>query len=111
MADSKQKTSNPLAQTASPSRELAVSRRDLSSSQSNHAGMPFNCMLDERSISSGGSIQAVRPLSLAVVRLNDSAGLKRDSRPQPTAPHSPHGSAPTGNPKSGPRAGLSALES
>jgi LuxR family maltose regulon positive regulatory protein len=117
MAENKQKTSNPPAQTANsqrvipPSRELAVSRRGLSSSQSNHAGMPFNCVLDERSMSSGGSIQAVRPLSLAVVRPNDSAGLNRDSRRQPTAPHSPHGSAPTGNPNSGPRAGLSALES
>jgi ATP/maltotriose-dependent transcriptional regulator MalT len=59
-----------------------VSRRDLLSCRTNHAAMSFNCLLDERSISSGGSIQAVRQSSLAVVRQHDSAALSRDSRPR-----------------------------
>src|SRR5271156_2037455 len=113
MADSTQNTSIPLAQTANPqrvcalrkalsqeaaenqsevastppSRELAVSRRGLASSQANHAGTSFNRLIDERSMSPGASIQAVRPSSLAVVRPSDSAGLNRDSRPRPTALH------------------------
>jgi LuxR family transcriptional regulator, maltose regulon positive regulatory protein len=63
-----------------PSRELAVSRRVLLSLRTNHAGMSSSC-LDERSISSGGSIQTVRQSSLAVVRQHDSTALNRDSRP------------------------------
>ena len=62
-------------------------------------------------MSSGGSIQAVRRSSLAVVRPYDSAFLDRDSRPRRTALHSPHGGSPTGNPNSSPRPELSALES
>jgi len=42
--------------------------------------MSSSC-LDERSISSGGSIQTVRQSSLAVVRQHDSTALNRDSRP------------------------------
>jgi LuxR family maltose regulon positive regulatory protein len=61
-----------------PSRELAVSRVDLLSFRTNHAAMSFSCLLDERSISSGGSIQAVRQSSLAVVRQHESAALNRD---------------------------------
>jgi hypothetical protein len=38
-------------------RELAVSRRVLLSFQTNHAAKAFSCLLDERSISSGGSIK------------------------------------------------------
>jgi LuxR family maltose regulon positive regulatory protein len=50
--------------------------------------MSFSC-LDERSISSRGSIQAVSPSSLAVVRRHDSAALNRDARPRPTLLHRP----------------------
>jgi ATP/maltotriose-dependent transcriptional regulator MalT len=60
-----------------PSRELAVSRVDLLSFRTNHAAKSFSCLLDERSISSGGSIQAVRQSSLAVVRQHESAALNR----------------------------------
>jgi LuxR family maltose regulon positive regulatory protein len=87
-----------------------VSRRVLPSFQTNHVAKSFNC-LDERSISSGGSIQAVRQSSLAVVRQHDSAALNRDSRPRHAALHGPHGSGPTLNPNSRPRSELSALES
>ena len=96
MADSNQITLNPVVQTdpqrvlpdGTPSRELAVSRRSLFSSRTNHAAMSFNC-LDERSISSGGSIQAVRQSSLAVVRQHDYTVLNQDSRPRRTALHGP----------------------
>ncbi len=94
-----------------PSRELAVSRRVLLSFRTNHAAMSFSCLLDERSMSSGGSIQAVRQSSLAVVRQYDSTALNRDSGPPRTALYGPHGSGPTGNPNSRPRSELSALES
>jgi LuxR family transcriptional regulator, maltose regulon positive regulatory protein len=60
--------------------------------------MSFSCLLDERSASSGGSIQAVRQSSLAVVRQHDSTALNRDPRPWRTA---------LGNPNSRPRAELS----
>jgi LuxR family maltose regulon positive regulatory protein len=134
MADSNQITLNPVVQSVDPqrvlpdstseiaganvlaapsfqrSRELAVSRRDLLSFRTNHLAMPFSC-LDERSISSGGSIQAVRQSSLAVVRQHDSVALNRDSRPRHAALHGPHGSGPTGNPNSRPRSELSALKS
>jgi LuxR family maltose regulon positive regulatory protein len=63
-----------------PSRELAVSRRVLFSFRTNHAAVSSSC-LDERSVSSGGSVQAVRQSSLAVVRQHDSTALNRDSRP------------------------------
>src|SRR6202521_1221038 len=92
------------------SRELAVSRRDLLSFRTNHLAMPFSC-LDERSLSSGGSIQAVRQSSLAVVPQPDSTALNRDSHQRHTALHSLHGSGPPGNPKSRPRSELSALQS
>jgi ATP/maltotriose-dependent transcriptional regulator MalT len=71
-----------------PSRELAVSRRDLLSSRTNHAAMSFN-RRDERSMSSGGSIQAVRQSSLAVVRPHDYTALNLDSRPRRTALNGP----------------------
>jgi LuxR family maltose regulon positive regulatory protein len=61
-----------------PSRELAVSRRDLLLFRNNDAGMSRSC-LDERSMSLGGSIQAMRQSALAVVRKYDS--------PQRTALH------------------------
>jgi ATP/maltotriose-dependent transcriptional regulator MalT len=58
--------------------------------------MSFSC-LDERSISSRGSIQAVRQSSLAVVRQHDSTGLNRGSRPRHIAFHGPNGSGSTPN--------------
>jgi LuxR family maltose regulon positive regulatory protein len=64
-----------------PSGEAAVSRRDLFSFRSNHAVMSFDCLLDERSMSSGGSSQ-VRQTSLAVVRQHDYTTLNRESRPR-----------------------------
>jgi LuxR family transcriptional regulator, maltose regulon positive regulatory protein len=74
--------------------------------------MAFSCLLDERSMSSGGPIQAVRQSSLAVVRQHDSTALNRDSsRPRLTALHGPHGSGAAGNRNSIPRAELSKLES
>jgi LuxR family maltose regulon positive regulatory protein len=95
MDDSNHITANPAAQTEnpqcvlpdgtlnvstepspSPSGELAVSRRDLLSFRTNQTVV---------SLSSGGSIQAVRQSSLAVVWQHDSAALNRDSRPWPTA--------------------------
>src|ERR1700679_2109735 len=129
MADSNQISSNPPTQTAvprcvlaagvnvpaepslPPSRELAVSRRDLLSFRTNHAAMSFSCLLDKRSTSSGGSMQAVRQSSLAVVRQHDSATLNRDSRPRHTVLDGPHGSGPAGHPNSRPRSGLCALAS
>jgi LuxR family transcriptional regulator, maltose regulon positive regulatory protein len=119
MADSNPITLNPVVQTAdsqrvladgTPSRERAVSRRDLLSFRTNHAAMSFSC-LDGRSMSSGGSIQAVRTSSLAVVRQHDSAALNRTSRPRHTALHGPHSSGPGGNPNSRPRSELSAQPS
>jgi LuxR family transcriptional regulator, maltose regulon positive regulatory protein len=74
-----------------------VSRRALVSFRTNHAGVSCNRLLDERSISSGGSVQAVRQSSLAVVRQHDSTALNRDSRPRGAALHGPHRSAPTGS--------------
>ncbi len=75
------------------------------------AAISFSRRLDEQSMSSGGSIQAVHRSSLAVVRQHDFAALSRDSRPQRTALRGPHGSAPTGNPNSRLRPEPSALES
>jgi LuxR family transcriptional regulator, maltose regulon positive regulatory protein len=66
-----------------------VSRRDLLSFRTNHA-VSFSCLLDERSTSSGGLIQAVRQSSLAVVRQHDSTALNRDSGPRRTAPGKPN---------------------
>jgi LuxR family transcriptional regulator, maltose regulon positive regulatory protein len=66
-----------------------VSRRALVSFRTNHAGMSGTCLLDERSISSGGSVQAVRQSSLAIVGPHDSATLNRDSRQRPSAHHDP----------------------
>jgi LuxR family maltose regulon positive regulatory protein len=68
-----------------PSRELAVSSDVLLSFQTNQAAISFSRLLDERSISSGGSIQAVRQSSLAIARQHDSTALNRDSRPRLTA--------------------------
>jgi len=101
----------PAEPSLHPSRELAVSRRDLLSFQTNHAAKCFSCLLDERSISSGGSIQAVRPSSLAVVRQHDSAARNRDSRLWNTALQGPHGRGPAGNPNSRTRSELRALAS
>jgi LuxR family maltose regulon positive regulatory protein len=101
----------PTEPSLRPSRELAVSRRDLLSFRTNHAAMSVSCLLDERSMSSGGSIQAVRRSSLAVVRQHDSAAPNRDSRPRLTALHGPHGRGPTGNSNFRPRSELSTLES
>ena len=61
-----------------PSREPAVSRRVLLSSRTNDEVMSFNGLLDERTISSGGSIQAVSRSSSAVVRQTDAATLHPD---------------------------------
>jgi ATP/maltotriose-dependent transcriptional regulator MalT len=124
MADSNHITANPVAHMANPpagmsvpgdptlrsSREPAVSRRDLLSFRTNHAARSFS-WLDERSVSSGGSIQAVRQSSLAVVRQHDSAVLNRGSLPRRTALQGPHGSSLTGKPNFRPRAELGALES
>jgi LuxR family maltose regulon positive regulatory protein len=71
------------------SRELAVSRRVLLSSRTNHAAMSFSCRLNERSMSSGGSSQAVRQSSLALVRQDDSTAPNRDSRPRRNALQGP----------------------
>jgi ATP/maltotriose-dependent transcriptional regulator MalT len=60
-------------------------------------------------MSSGGSIQAVRQSSLAVVRQHDSTALNRDSLPRRTALHGAYGSGPTANPNSRTRSELSAL--
>jgi ATP/maltotriose-dependent transcriptional regulator MalT len=61
-------------------------------------------------MSLGGSIQAVRRSSLAVVRQHDSTATNRDSRPWRTALHGLHTSL-TGNPNSRARSELGALES
>jgi LuxR family transcriptional regulator, maltose regulon positive regulatory protein len=74
-ADGKPQPAEPSLRS---SRELAVSRRDLPSFRTNHAVMAFNCLLDERSMFSGGSIQAVRQSSLAVVRQHDSTAPNPD---------------------------------
>jgi LuxR family maltose regulon positive regulatory protein len=79
----------PAESSQPPSRELAVSRHVLLSSRTNHAAA---------SMSSGGSIQAVRQSSLAIVRQHDSTALNRDSRPRPTAVRSQHGSGPQPSP-------------
>jgi DNA-binding CsgD family transcriptional regulator len=107
MAENDQSSSNLLEETANPgwpvpmaSRELAVSRRGLFSLPANHAVTSFSRLLDERSMSSGGSIQAVRQSSLAVVQRHDSIAPGRDSRPQGTVLRGPHGSGPTGIPSS-----------
>ena len=94
-----------------PSGELAVSRHDLFSFRTNHAAMSFSCLPDERSMSPGGSMQAVRQSSLAVVRLHDSTALNRDSRPRHSVPDGPHGCSPARHPNSKPRSELSALAS
>jgi LuxR family transcriptional regulator, maltose regulon positive regulatory protein len=88
-----------------------VSRRVLPSFQINHAEISCNRLIDERSMSSGASIQAVRPSSPAFVRLHDSVALNLDSRSWRTALHHPHCSGPGGNQNSRPRAELRALES
>ena len=75
-----------------------MSRRALLSFRTQHAGASCNRLLDERSISSGGSVQAVRQSSLAAVRPYDSAALNQDSRPRHTALYDPHGIGPGGNP-------------
>jgi len=67
--------------TQPPSRERAVSHRVLPSFQTNHA-VSFNCLLDQRSMTSGGLVQAVR---------QSSAALNRDFRPGPIALPRPHG--------------------
>jgi ATP/maltotriose-dependent transcriptional regulator MalT len=72
--------------------------------------MFFSCLLDQRSRYSGGSIQAVRQSSLAVVRQHDSNALNRDSGTRRIALHGPGGGA-TENPNSRPRSELGALES
>jgi LuxR family maltose regulon positive regulatory protein len=59
-----------------------VSRRGLLSSRTNYAAKSFDRLLDERSMTSGGSIQAVRTSSLAIVRQQESTALNRDSRPR-----------------------------
>jgi LuxR family transcriptional regulator, maltose regulon positive regulatory protein len=118
MADSNRITLNPVAQNIidarlpapGPSRELAVSRQDLLSFRTNHAAMS-SCLLAERSIASGGSIQTVRHSSLAVVRQHDSTALNQDSPPRGTAFHGPHGSVPTGNPNFRPRSEFVGLKS
>jgi LuxR family maltose regulon positive regulatory protein len=97
--------------TLPPSRELAVSRRSLLSLRTNQAVTSLSCLLDERSMSSGGSIQAVRQSSLAVVRQHDSTALNQDSGLRRTVLHGRHGSGRTGGPKSRPRSELSAVES
>jgi ATP/maltotriose-dependent transcriptional regulator MalT len=101
----------PAEPSLPPSRELAVSHRDLLSFRTDHAAISFSCLLDERSMSSGGSIQAVRQSSLAVVRHHDSDALNRDSHPRRTALYGAHGRGQTGNPDSGPRSALSASAS
>jgi ATP/maltotriose-dependent transcriptional regulator MalT len=93
----------PAEPSQSPSRELAVSQRALLSSRTNHAATTFSCLLDEGSMSSGGSIQAVRQSSLAIVRQHDSTALNRDSRPRHTVL--------LGNSNSRARSDLSAPES
>ena len=92
------------------SREPAVSRDVLFSFRTNHAARTCSC-LDERSMSSGGAIQAVRQSSLAVVRQHDSPALNRDSHPRRTAHQGPHGSGLNGNPNSRPLSELSAQAS
>jgi ATP/maltotriose-dependent transcriptional regulator MalT len=67
--------------TQPPSRERAVSHRVLPSFQTNHA-VSFNCLLDQRSMTSGGLVQAVR---------QSSAAPNRDFRPGPIALPRPHG--------------------
>jgi ATP/maltotriose-dependent transcriptional regulator MalT len=94
-----------------PSGEPAVSRHDVFSFRTNLAATSFGRLLDERSMHSGGTIQAVRRSSLAVVRQHDSTALNRDSRLRPTVLHRPHGGGPTGNPNSRPCSELNALES
>jgi LuxR family maltose regulon positive regulatory protein len=76
----------PAERSLRPSRERAVSRRVLLSMRTDHAAKSFSGRLDERSMSTGGSIQAVRQSSLAVVRQHDSTALNGDSRPRRTAP-------------------------
>ena len=62
-----------------------MSRDLLLSYRSNHAASFSG--LDERSMISGGSIQAVRQSSLAVVRRHDSTALNRDSQPRRATVH------------------------
>jgi ATP/maltotriose-dependent transcriptional regulator MalT len=88
-----------------------VSRRVLLSFRTNHAAKSISRLLDDRSISSGGSIQAVRTSSLAVVREHDFAARNRDSHPRRTGLPGPQGSGLAGNPNSRPRSELGALAS
>jgi LuxR family maltose regulon positive regulatory protein len=83
MADTGPLSSSPES-AKPPSRERAVSRDVLLSFRSNHAAMSFN-RLDERSVSLGGSIQAMRQSSLAVVRQHDFAARNPDTGPRHTA--------------------------
>ncbi len=55
-------------------------------------------------MSSGGSIQAVRRSSLAVVRQHDSTALNRDSHPRRSAFHGPFGGGAAGIPNTRPNA-------
>jgi ATP/maltotriose-dependent transcriptional regulator MalT len=71
-----------------------VSHRVLLSSRSNDEVIALSCLLDERSISSGGSIQALHRSSYAVVHRAESKTLDRDEKPSPEG-----------------RSGLSALKS
>jgi ATP/maltotriose-dependent transcriptional regulator MalT len=112
MANTMQITVNPLLQTAKPfqhpSREPAVSSDVLLSFRTHAASFSG---LDERYMISGGSIQAVRQSSLAVVRRHDSTALNRDSHPCRPTLHGPHVSGPTAQPNYRPRSELSALKS
>ena len=60
---------------------------------------------------SGGSVQAVRQSSLAVVRPYGSAALNQDSHPRHTAICDAHGIGPSGNPNPGLRLDFRALQS
>jgi ATP/maltotriose-dependent transcriptional regulator MalT len=116
MADNTQITVNPLLQTANTqrrpsSREPAVSGDVLLSFRTKHAAVSCSCRLDERSMSSGGSINAVRQSSLACVGQGDSTALNRDFRPRHTALHGAEGSVLTGNANSGRGSELSAQQS
>jgi len=123
MADRDQSISNPLAQTAPaerlfpdvpeksslrPSGELAVSRCGLLSFRSDHTVTSFSCLSDEQTMSSGGSIQAMRRASIAVVQQHDSIAPNRDSCLRRTALHGLYGIGPAGNPNCRPRSGLGA---
>jgi LuxR family transcriptional regulator, maltose regulon positive regulatory protein len=81
-----------------PSGELTVSHSGIRSFQSNRAEMSSSRMLDKRSVFSGGSIQAVRRSSLAVVRRHDSGALSLDFQPQRTSINGSDGSSRSARP-------------